>query len=71
LYCTYLVFVVLKPEGAGVGPLIGSAMNMDPDLFLKRRLYAIECWIATSGLSIYLALTSFRSYLPERKALSS
>jgi hypothetical protein len=51
-YCGFQVFVVL-----GGGPLFGSVVGMDMDLFLKRRLYAIETWIAIVGLAIYLAIT--------------
>nr|MDO8085123.1 hypothetical protein [Candidatus Sigynarchaeum springense] len=51
-YCGFQVFAVL-----GGGPLFGAALDMDIDLFLKRRLYAIETWIAIAGLAIYLAIT--------------
>ncbi|MHA1732087.1 MAG: hypothetical protein ACTSU5_09090 [Promethearchaeota archaeon] len=56
-YCGIQVFVFLRPEGAGAGPLFGAAQTIDMDLFLKRRLYAIETWVATGGLAIYLAIT--------------
>ncbi len=54
-YCTFQVMVVFDPGTAG--PLFGAALDMDIDFFLKRRLYAIETWIAIGGLAIYLALT--------------
>lgn len=37
-----------------IGPLWGTEVDMD--LFFRRRLYAIETWIAISGLAIYLAI---------------
>ncbi len=58
-YCGFQVFVVL-----GGGPLFGSASSMPIELFEKRRLYAIETWIAISGLAIYLAITEI---LPHKK----
>ena len=54
-YCALQVFVVFD-LGTG-GPLFWAAIDMDIDFFLKRRLYAIETWIAIVGLAIYLALT--------------
>ncbi len=65
LYAGYVIFVVLRPEGAGMGPLAAAAADIDMTLLLKRRLYAIECWVATAGLVIYLALTSFRPMILE------
>lgn len=56
-YASYIVFVVLKPEGVS-GPLWSHAS--DPklyDLIMMRRGYATECWLAIGGLAIYLALT--------------
>ncbi|MEX2681983.1 MAG: hypothetical protein Q6373_010295 [Candidatus Sigynarchaeota archaeon] len=58
-YCGFQVFGVL-----GGGPLFGAALDMDIDLFLKRRLYAIETWIAIAGLAIYIAITEI---LPRQK----
>jgi hypothetical protein len=58
-YCGYQVFGVL-----GGGPLFGSVLTIDMDLFMKRRLYAIETWIAIVGLAIYLAITEI---LPQMK----
>ena len=58
-YCAYLVFIVLKPEGHS-GPLGNQALNIPHDLMVTRRLYAIECWVATAGLAIYLAITEPR-----------
>ncbi len=58
-YCGYMVFGIL-----GGGPLFGSVLTIDNDLFMKRRLYAIETWIAIVGLAIYLAITEI---LPQMK----
>lgn len=58
-YCAYLVFVVLRPDGV-TGPLGSQALSIPHELMVTRRLYAIECWIATAGLVIYLALTEPR-----------
>ena len=55
-YCAYQVFVVLAPDGA-IGPLWGAAHDLPTDLLVKRRLYAIEFWVTTGGLSVYLAIT--------------
>lgn len=55
-YASYLVFVVLAPEGGG-GALGARAREVPFELMVTRRLYATECWIAIAGLAIYLALT--------------
>ena len=56
LYCAYMVFIVLQPEGGG-GPLMDRALKIPFEHMVTRRLYAIECWIATGALAIYLAIT--------------
>ena len=56
LYCAYIIFSVLQPETGG-GPLMERAQSMPFEQMVTRRLYAIECWIATAGLAIYLAIT--------------
>lgn len=56
VYASYVIFVILKPETGG-GPLMDAAKTIDLDLMTRRRLYAIECWLAIVGLAIYLALT--------------
>nr|MDO8109323.1 hypothetical protein [Candidatus Sigynarchaeota archaeon] len=61
-YCIVQVFVVFSY--GSFFPLFGSALTMDIDFFLKRRLYAIESWIAISGLAIYLAITEI---LPRKR----
>ncbi len=53
-YGSYMVFFVV---GEGGGPLMGAAASLDHDVMVTRRLYALETWIAMTGLSIYLAFT--------------
>ena len=55
-YGGYMVFSVVKPEGAS-GPLWERAKTMPADLMTVRRLYALETWVAIAGLAIYLAIT--------------
>lgn len=55
-YAGFVVFVILAPEGGG-GPLWGRAAEVPMELLAKRRLYALEFWVAFSGFAIYLALT--------------
>ncbi len=56
VYAGYMVFSVIKPEGHQ-GPLWAAAKTMPFEMMVTRRLYAIEFWIATAGLALYLALT--------------
>jgi hypothetical protein len=56
-YAAYMVFVVLRPPGGGIGPLGATAHGVDPAWLLVRRAYAAEAWLAIGGLAIYLALT--------------
>jgi uncharacterized membrane protein len=55
-YGLYMVFFVV---GGGRFPLMAKATETPIEIILKRRLYAIEAWIAIAGLAIYLALTEF------------
>ena len=55
-YAGYQVFFVVRPEGV-VGPLGAAARDLPFEMMVTRRLYAIESWIATAGLAIYLAIT--------------
>lgn len=64
LYSAYIIFSVLQPEGHS-GPLMGQATEIPHELMVKRRLYALECWVATAGLAIYLAITEIA---PRRRA---
>lgn len=54
LYGAYLSMFVF---GGGGIPLFGRASEAPVELILKRRLYSVETWVATSGLAVYLALT--------------
>jgi hypothetical protein len=56
VYAGYMVFAVIRPEGVS-GPLMSAARDVPFEMMVTRRLYAIEFWIATAGLAIYLALT--------------
>ena len=56
LYGFYMVFFIV---GGGRWPLWARAVETPTEVILKRRLYAIEVWVAISGLAIYLALTHF------------
>jgi hypothetical protein len=51
-----MVFFVV---GGSQWPLMASAIETPIEVILKRRLYAIETWIAIAGLAVYLALTVF------------
>jgi len=63
-YAAYMVFVVFAPEGVS-GPLYEVAKSLPFEEMVTRRLYAIEFWIATVGLAIYLAITEIRPRLSE------
>jgi hypothetical protein len=52
----YAADMVFFKVGGG-GPLFARAGKISFELMMTRRLYAIECWIAIAGLSIYLAIT--------------
>ena len=71
-YAGYMVFTVLRPESGG-GPLFEKALTLPFEHMTTRRLYAIECWIAIAGLSIYLAITEIGPRLREgqRRSTSS
>ncbi len=56
VYAGYMVFTVFKPEGTS-GPLWSAAKSIPFELMVTRRLYAVEFWLATMGLAIYLAIT--------------
>lgn len=69
LYAGYETMIVLRPPEAGFGPLGAAAITMSDSLFLKRRLYAIEHWIAFSGMSLFLAVTEVLPRLLRRRVL--
>ncbi len=55
-YAGFMVFVVLRPEEVN-GPLFGAARSLPFEEMMVRRQYAIESWIAMTGLSLYLGMT--------------
>ena len=55
----YGFFMVFFAVGGGRYPLWLRAVDTPIEVILKRRLYAIEAWVATAGLAVYLALTEF------------
>ena len=59
IYLSYVIFIVLRPEMGGI-TLSDNAAIVDMDLMTKRRLYAIEFWVAFSGFAIYLAITELK-----------
>ena len=54
LYGLYMVFFVI---GGTRWPLFARAERTPVEVILRRRLYAIESWIAMGALSTYLAIT--------------
>lgn len=56
MYGFYMVFFVV---GGSRWPLMARAIETPIEIILKRRLYAIEVWIAVAGLVVYIALTEF------------
>ncbi|MHA1147877.1 MAG: hypothetical protein ACTSR8_06490 [Promethearchaeota archaeon] len=52
----YQVSFVYTIEGH-TWPLLGTSSELDYETMMIRRAYAIETWIAITGLSIYLAIT--------------
>jgi len=67
-YASYLVFVVIAPDGGG--PLFDQASSFPHEKMVTRRLYAAEAWIAISGLSIYLAITEIGPRLRQARSES-
>lgn len=54
LYGFYMVFYVV---GGGKYPLMMKAEKTPVEVILKRRLFAIESWVAIAGLAGYLGVT--------------
>lgn len=63
LYSAYQLFFVV----GGGSPLFHRAQEISFELLVKRRLYAIETWIAIAGLSIYLAITEIIPRMKEER----
>lgn len=64
-YASWMIFEVLQPPGGG--PLGTRALTLDHEWMVTRRLYAIECWIAIAGLSVYLAITEIGPRLKDAR----
>ncbi|MCB9777595.1 MAG: hypothetical protein H6742_03440 [Alphaproteobacteria bacterium] len=62
VYSGWQVFVVMQPPGT-TGLLFGAANGVDMDFLMVRRMYAMEAWVPTVGLALYLAITEI---LPRR-----
>lgn len=65
IYSFYMVFFVI---GGGKWPLLRRAVETPMEVILKRRLYAIEAWVAVGGLCIYIAITEL---LPQKVRFAS
>jgi hypothetical protein len=65
VYAGYMVFFIVAPL-EGSGPLFAMADSFPFEKMVTRRLYAAECWIAISGLSIYLAITEIGPRLRQK-----
>ncbi len=52
----YQISFVYTVEGL-TWPLLGASAGLDHETMMVRRAYALETWIAITGLCIYLALT--------------
>ncbi len=55
LYAAYQLFFVFKNPAGGL-VLWGDAAEIDVDLVIIRRLYALEFWLIFLGYFIYLAI---------------
>jgi len=53
----YSIFMVFFVIGGGNWPLLRRAVETPVEVILKRRLYALEAWIAIGALCLYLAVT--------------
>jgi hypothetical protein len=60
LYGFYMVFYAVGGEHF---PLFRRAIETPIEIILRRRLYAVETWLAIVGLCIYLAITEI---LPQK-----
>ncbi len=49
-------------------PLLGASSELSYENMMIRRAYAIETWIAITGLSIYLAITEINPRLKKLRA---
>lgn len=53
----YSIFMVFFVIGGGKWPLLRRAVETPVEVILKRRLYALEAWVAIGALCLYLAVT--------------
>ena len=60
VYGFYMVFYAVGGEQF---PLFRRAIETPIEIILRRRLYAVETWLAIVGLCIYLAITEI---LPQK-----
>lgn len=66
IYASWMIFFKV----GGGGPLGGRANGVSFETMVTRRLYAIEFWIATAGLCIYLAITvMYPRFMDEKKKI--
>lgn len=65
----YGFFMVFFAVGGGRYPLWMRAVDTPIEVILKRRLYAIEAWVATAGLAVYLALTELLPRIMKEKGI--
>lgn len=59
----YGVYMVFFGVAGRKGPLFNQAEDLPVEAVVKRRLYAIETWVAISGLAAYVGITEV---LPRR-----
>lgn len=59
----YGVYMVFFGVAGRKGPLFKQAEALPVETVVKRRLYAMETWVAISGLAAYLGITEV---LPRR-----
>ncbi len=57
-----MVFVVYRPEGGALGPLLQQSKEIPMEFFMRRRLHALEAWITFGFLALYFAQTTYRDY---------
>ena len=69
-YGAFQVFVVLAPGGQ-IGPLFGVAPDLPYEEMMVRRAYALETWVAITGLCLYLAITEINPRLKKIRELEN
>ena len=56
IYSCYMVFSIRDKNSKNIILFEKNAIKMDKDLFIKRRLYALEFWIIFISLVIFLKI---------------